>query len=148
MSHLGHRHLRQLQGIFEGCYGTQLLPFYLDLPLDAIGSVCNLFGLLSTDWGGRVIRWCWVNFQCRGVLFWIIIRQGPTVFAVSAGGNYLDIFLSSIISLSLLSSSLWQAAKYRIKYSLKRPFKPKQQTNQVDLDLNLILCVDFVETFN
>ena len=19
-------------------------------------------------WGGRVVRWCWVNFQCRGVL--------------------------------------------------------------------------------
>ena len=20
------------------------------------------------EWGGRVVRWCWVNFQCRGVL--------------------------------------------------------------------------------
>ena len=20
------------------------------------------------DGGGRVVRWCWVNFQCRGVL--------------------------------------------------------------------------------
>ena len=32
--------------------------------------------LITTDfafitqnvWGGRVVRWCWVNFQCRGVL--------------------------------------------------------------------------------
>ena len=24
---------------------------------------------LSGGWGGgRVVRWCWVNFQCRGVL--------------------------------------------------------------------------------
>ena len=22
----------------------------------------------NTSWGGRVVRWCWVNFQCRGVL--------------------------------------------------------------------------------
>ena len=22
----------------------------------------------STEGGGRVVRWCWVNFQCRGVL--------------------------------------------------------------------------------
>ena len=22
----------------------------------------------STSRGGRVVRWCWVNFQCRGVL--------------------------------------------------------------------------------
>ena len=20
------------------------------------------------QWGGRVVRWCWANFQCRGVL--------------------------------------------------------------------------------
>ena len=20
--------------------------------------------------GGRVVRWCWVNFQCRGVVGW------------------------------------------------------------------------------
>ena len=25
-------------------------------------------GLHSLFWGGRVVRWCWVNFQCRGVL--------------------------------------------------------------------------------
>ena len=47
-----------------------------------------------------MVRWCWVNFQCRGVLLvWIIVGQGPTALAVGAGGGYLDIFLSSIISL-------------------------------------------------
>ena len=26
------------------------------------------FSLSLGDWGGLVVRWCWVNFQCRGVL--------------------------------------------------------------------------------
>ena len=42
---------------------------------------------------GRVVRQCWVNFQCRGVLLiWIIVRQGPIALAVGAGGGCLDIF--------------------------------------------------------
>ena len=42
---------------------------------------------------GRVVRWCWVNFQCRGVLpFWNRVEQGPTALAVGAGGGCLDIF--------------------------------------------------------
>ena len=24
--------------------------------------------LTDTTGGGRMVRWCWVNFQCRGVL--------------------------------------------------------------------------------
>ena len=56
--------------------------------------------------GGRVVRRCWVNFQCRGVLLiWIIEGQGPIALAVGAGGGYLDIFslvyLFSFLSLSL-----------------------------------------------
>ena len=44
-------------------------------------------------WGGRVVRWSWVNFQCRGVLLvWIRVGQGPTALAVGAGGGCLDIF--------------------------------------------------------
>ena len=43
--------------------------------------------------GGRVVRWSWVNFQCRGVLLvWIRVGQGPTALAVGAGGGCLDIF--------------------------------------------------------
>ena len=43
------------------------------------------------------MRWCWVNFQCRGVLLiWIIVGQGPTVLAVDAGGGCLDIFFSRL----------------------------------------------------
>ena len=39
--------------------------------------------------GGRVVRWCWVNFQCRGVLQFGL--QGPTALTVGAGGGCLDI---------------------------------------------------------
>ena len=47
-----------------------------------------------------MVQWCWVNFQCRGVLLiWIIVGQGPTALAVGAGGGCLDIF-SLIYSLS------------------------------------------------
>ena len=46
------------------------------------------------------MRWCWVNFQCRGVLLILIIGgQGPTALAVGAGGVVWIFFLSSIISL-------------------------------------------------
>ena len=37
---------------------------------------------------GRVVRWCWVNFQCRGVLLiWIRVGQGPIALAMGAGGG-------------------------------------------------------------
>ena len=48
--------------------------------------------------GGRVVRWSWVNFQCRGAqLVWIRVGQGPTALAVGAG--CLDIFTSFSLSL-------------------------------------------------
>ena len=34
-----------------------------------------------------MVRWCWVNFQCRGILLiWILVGQGPTALAVDEGG--------------------------------------------------------------
>ena len=55
------------------------------------------------------MRWCWVNFQCRGVLLiWLIVGQVPTALVVGAGGGYLEFFLSSITSLfSLPLSGRW-----------------------------------------
>ena len=53
---------------------------------------------LKSCWGGLVVRWCWVNFHCRGVLLVsIIVWKGPTVLAVAAGGHFIDFFLLSII---------------------------------------------------
>ena len=77
-----------------------------------------------------VVRRCWVNFQCRGVLLiWITVGQGPIVLAVGAGGVCLDIF-SLIYRFSFLSPSLWETVRYRLKYCLKGPLSPKQPTNQ------------------
>ena len=71
--------------------------------------------------GGRVVRRCWLNFQCRGVqLIWITVRQGPFVLAVDAVGSWLDNF-SLIYHISFLSLSLWETARYRLKYCLKGP---------------------------
>ena len=79
--------------------------------------------------GGRVVRRCWVNFQCQGVLLtWSTVGQGPIVLAVGAGGGCLDI-LSLICCFSFLSPSLWETARYRLKYCLKGPLSPKQPTN-------------------
>ena len=40
-----------------------------------------------------MVRWCWENFQCRGVLLiWIRVGQGPSVPAEGVGGGCLDIF--------------------------------------------------------
>ena len=87
-------------------------------------------GVLRSPGGGRVVGWCWVNFQCRGVLLiWIIVWQGLTALAVGAGGGCLD-FFSLVYHFSLLSPSLWETARYRLKYCLKGPLSPKQPTNQ------------------
>ena len=59
---------------------------------------------------------------------WITVGQGPTALAVGVGMGCLDILLSSI--LSPLSPSLWETARYRLKYCLKGPLNPKQPTNQ------------------
>ena len=62
-------------------------------------------------------------------LIWMIVGQGPTALAVGAGGGGLDIF-TLIYPFSPLSPSLWETARYRLKYCLKGPLNPKQPTNQ------------------
>ena len=47
-----------------------------------------------------MVRRCWINFQCQGILLiWIIVGQGPTVLAVGAGerlfGHFSLIYLFS-----------------------------------------------------
>ena len=60
---------------------------------------------------------------------WISAGQGPTVLAVGAGAGGLDIF-TLIYPFSPLSPSLWETARYRLKYCLKGPLNPKQPTWQ------------------
>ena len=69
------------------------------------------------------------KLQCRGVLLvWVKVGQGPTGLAVSAGGGCLDIF-SLVYHFCFLSPSLWETARYRLKYCLKGPLTPNQPAN-------------------
>ena len=60
---------------------------------------------------------------------WMIVGQGPIAPAVGAG---LDIF-TLLYLFSSLSPSLWETARYRLKYCLKGPLNPKQPNNQKPL---------------
>ena len=58
--------------------------------------------------GGRMVRWCWVNFQCWGaLLILIIVGQGPSALTVhvAACGVVWTFLLASISSLSFLPLS-------------------------------------------
>ena len=60
----------------------------------------------------------------------ITVGQGPTALTVGAGAGCLDIF-TFIYPFSPLSPSLWETARYRLKYCLKEPLNSKQPTNQI-----------------
>ena len=99
--------------------------------LDLVSLVYH-FSLLSPSFWERAVGWC----DGPGKLpvpgrptFWMIVGQGPAALAVGAGGGCLDIF-TLIYPFSPLSPSLWETARYRLKYCLKGPFNPKQPTNQ------------------
>ena len=84
--------------------------------------------------GGRVVQWCWVKLPVPGhPTICITVGQGPPALAVGAGGGGGGVFghFYSHLSFLLLSSlSLWEMARYRLKYCLKGPLNPKQPTNQ------------------
>ena len=50
----------------------------------------------------------------------ITVGQGPIALAVVAGAGGLDIF-TLIYHFSFPSPSLWETARYRLKYCLKGP---------------------------
>ena len=57
--------------------------------------------------------------------------QGPAVLVVGAGGGCLDIF-TLIYLFSPLSPSLWETARYRLKYS-KGCYTQKNQPTKKEL---------------
>ena len=77
---------------------------------------------------------------------WITVGQGPSVLAVGADRGCLDIF-TLIYPFSPLFPSLWETARYRLKYCLKGPLNPQQPTNQSNNRLsrreNLILVLTY-----
>ena len=74
---------------------------------------------------------------------WIVVGQGPIVLAVGAGGGCLDIF-TLLYPFSPLFPSLWETARYRLKYCLKGPLNPKQPSIQNVLKLRLLKCCIFL----
>ena len=62
---------------------------------------------------------------------WTTVGQGPTALAVGAGGGCLDIF-TLVYTFFPLSPSLWETARYRLKYCLKGPLNPNP-TNQLTI---------------
>ena len=80
----------------------------------------------------------------RGVLLiCIIVGQRPTALAVGTRGGCFNIF-SLVYHFSLLSPSLWEMARYRLKYCLKGSLSPKQPTNQSIVELTASFNVPFV----
>ena len=103
-------------------------PKLLSTSSDSIPSVC----FPVTLGGGRVVRCCWVNFQCWGVLQFGYSRARAYCARSRCGWGCLDIF-TLVYPFSPLSPSLWETARYRLKYCLKGPLNPKQPTNQPTL---------------
>ena len=61
----------------------------------------------------------------------ITVEQGPLALASGAGRGCLDVF-TLICPFSPLSPSLWETARYRLKYCLEGPLNPNQPTNQLN----------------
>ena len=90
-----------------------------------IDSLINYLG-----WSGGAMELGKLPMPGRPTI-WITVGQGPTALAVGAGGGCLDIF-TLIYPFFPLSPSLWETARYRLKYCLKGPLNPKQPTNQLN----------------
>ena len=67
---------------------------------------------------------------------WIRVGQGPTALGVGAGGGCLDIF-TLIYPFFSLSPSLWERARYRLKYCLKGPLNPKPTNVHVQVNMGV-----------
>ena len=90
-----------------------------------------------------MVRWCLVNFQCRGVLLiWIRVGQGPTALAMGADG-VVGTYFAVVYNFPFVSPSLWETTRYRLKYCLKGPLSPKQLTNHRTLtNIEITVRVD------
>ena len=65
----------------------------------------------------------------------IALTVAPTVSAIGPCPTVVGVIWTFLLSsiLSLLSPSLWETARYRLKYCLKGPLSPKQPTNHVNI---------------
>ena len=77
---------------------------------------------------------------------WISVGQGPTVLAVGAGRGCLASF-TLIYPFSPLSPSLWETARYRLKYCLKGPLNPKTTNQHLVITCAYMLVIASVNEF-
>ena len=87
------------------------------------GSIDHLVQCMYRGWSGGAMVLGKLPVPGRPTIL-ITVGQGPVALAVGAGGVVWTFLLSSI--LSPLSPSLWETARYRLKYCLKGPLNPKQ----------------------
>ena len=103
------------------------------LAVGAVGGCLDIFSLIFhlsfRGWSGGAMVLGKLPVPGRPTIL-ITVGQGPIALAVGAGGGGLDIF-TLIYPFSPLSPSLWETARYRLKYCLKGPLSPKQPTNQL-----------------
>ena len=64
----------------------------------------HLSPYLGDGWGGRMVRWCWVNFQCRGVL--LLSKARTFCVCRRCGWGLFGHFFSHLSLLSSFSLSL------------------------------------------
>ena len=83
----------------------------------------NSAPLLIAGWSGGAMVLGKLPVPGRPTIL-ITVGQGPIALAVGAGGGCLDI-LTLIYPFSSPSPSLWETARYRLKYCLKGPLNPK-----------------------
>ena len=70
---------------------------------------------------------------------WMVVGQWLIALAVGAGGEMFRNFILLYLFFPL-SSSLWEMARYRLKYCLKGPLIQKQRTNQMSCGLFHFQC--------
>ena len=76
-----------------------------------------------------MVRWCWVSFQCWGVLrIWSKVGQGPIVLAVGPAGGLFGHFFSRLSFIFSFSLSLGDGP-IETEILSQRTVKPKT-TNQ------------------
>ena len=67
---------------------------------------------------------------------WMTVGQRPIVLAVGAGGLFFDICIL-VYPFSFLSPSLWETARYRLKYCLKGSLNPRKNNQPIRDYINI-----------
>ena len=74
---------------------------------------------------------------------WMIVGQGPIALAVGAGGGCLNIF-TLLYPFYPVSPSLWETARYRLKYCLKSLLNPQRPTSNSKPCLSPVMFIRFI----